>query len=187
MWSEEDVLIASIATAISEHFAWNIRIVSEAVTKTKSTTWGALTASVAGTSSAEESPVIRSSEIDWHLDLINRQFLFLRVPRPFGNILPDVQDGQTDLILGMVRSRDRFQLLPWLISNPVGRAKLLKWHPRSDVKTLSKIYAVAAAAHRDALSINSINISMHVKAAWRRLHGLDASFIHEALTLKEPT
>ena len=29
MWREEDVLIASIGAAISEHFAWNIRIVAE--------------------------------------------------------------------------------------------------------------------------------------------------------------
>ncbi len=186
MWSEEDVLIASIGTAISEHFAWNIRIVSEAMAKTNSATWGALTASIAGTSSPEDSAVIRSSEIDWHLDLINRQFLFLRVPQPFNLILPDVAVGQTDLIMGLVKSKDTFQMMPWLLGSPEGPAKLRKIVPPENLKQWTAVYMLAMAAHRDALSTTSINISMHVKAAWRRLHGLDARFIHEALTLKEP-
>lgn len=185
MWSEEDVLIASIGTAISEHFAWNIRIVSEAMAKTNPATWVALTTLITCTSSPEDSSVIRSSEDDWHLDLINRQFLFLRVPQLCTAILPDVADQQTDLIIGLAISKDKFQRLPWLLGSPPGRAKLRKIVSPAIVKHSTGIYMLAMAAHGDALSTTSINISMHVKAAWRRLHGLDARFIHEALTIKE--
>ena len=186
MWSEEDVLISSIGTAISEHFAWNIRIVSEAIAKTNSATWGALTASIAGTSSPEDSSMIRSSEDDWHLDLINRQFLFLRVPQLYTAILPDVADQQTNLIIGLATSKDTFQMLPWLLGSPPGRAKLRKSVSPERMKQWTGIYMLAMAAHRDALSTASINISMHVRAAWRRLHKLDARFIHEALTIRSP-
>ena len=82
MWREEDVLIASIGAAISEHFAWNIRIVAEAMAKTRPGTWSALTASISETISPEDGPLVRSSPDDWYLDLIDRKFLFLRVP-PF--------------------------------------------------------------------------------------------------------
>ena len=42
LWREEDVLIAVIGAAISEHFVWNIRIVAEAMAKTRPGKWAAL-------------------------------------------------------------------------------------------------------------------------------------------------
>lgn len=181
LWREEDVLIAAIGAAISEHFAWNIRIVAEAMAKTKPGTWAALTASIAETISPEEGPLIRSSPDDWHLDLIDRKFLFLRVPPLFALLFHDAPPGQTDLILGYATSKDTFQMLPWLLGSPEGRTKLAAITSPAQIKTAERIYKLAMATRVNALSTASINISMQVRACWRRLHGLDAHFLQEAL------
>jgi hypothetical protein len=123
MWREEDVLIASIGAAISEHFAWNIRIVAEAMAKTRPGTWSALTASISETISPEEGPLVRSSPDDWYLDLIDRKFLFLRLPTLFASIFPDAPPGKSDLIIGYATSKDTFQMLPWLAGSPQGHRR----------------------------------------------------------------
>jgi len=184
MWHEDDVLIASIGAAMSEHFAWNIRIVAEAMAKTRAGTWAALVASIAGTISPDSGALIRKDPLDWHLDLIDRKFLFLRVPREFTAILPDAAWEQTDLILGWATSKDTFQLLPWQLSNAPGRHDLEKIVGKEKVTILTKYYKFAMAARANALSTASINISMQVRAAWRRLHGLDARFLQDALPRK---
>ena len=181
MWREEDVLIAAIGAAISEHFAWNIRIVAEAMAKTRPGTWSALTASIAGTISPEEGPLVRSTPDDWYLDLIDRKFLFLRLPPLFATIFPDAPPGKADLIIGYATSKDTFQMLPWLAGSPQGLAKLSKASSPAQATAVERIYKLAIATRANALSTASINISMQVRAAWRRLHGLDAHFLQEAL------
>lgn len=181
MWREEDVLIAAIGAAISEHFAWNIRIVAEAMAKTRPGTWSALTASIAETISPDAGALIRSTEDDWYLDLIDRKFLFLRVPPLFVTIFPDAPPGKSDLIIGYATSKDTFQMLPWLAGSPQGIAKLSKAISPGPITTVERIYKLAIATRANALSTASINISMQVRAAWRRLHGLDAHFLQDAL------
>ena len=184
MWREEDVLIASIGAAISEHFAWNIRIVAEAMAKTRPGTWAALTASIAGTISPEEGPLVRSTPDDWYLDLIDRKFLFLRLPPLFATIFHDAPPGKADLIIGYATSKDTFQMLPWLLGSPEGRSKLAKITSPAQITTAERIYKLAIATRANALSTASINISMQVRAAWRRLHGLDAHFLQDAMPQK---
>lgn len=184
MWREQDVLIASIGAAMSEHFAWNIRIVAEAMAKPRPGIWAALTASIAKTISPDADALIRKDILDWHLDLIDRKFLFLRVPREFTAILPDAAWEQTDLILGWATSKDTFQMLPWQLSNAPGRHNLAKIVGEEKVTVLTQYYKLAIAARANALSTASINISMQVRATWRRLHGLDAHFLQEALPQK---
>lgn len=169
---------------MSEHFAWNIRIVAEAMAKARPGTWSALTASIAGTISAEAGTFIRREKEDWYLDLIDRKFLFLRVPQEYTAILPDAAWGQTDLILGWATSKDTFQLLPWQLSNAPGRYNLEKIVGEEKVSILTQSYQLAMVAHGNALSTASINISMQVRAAWRRLHGLEAHFLQEILPQK---
>ena len=181
LWREEDVLIASIGAAISEHFAWNIRIVAEAMAKTRPGTWAALVASIAGTISPDASALIRSSPDDWHLDLINRKFLFLRVPPIVATLFLDAPPGETYLVLGHATSKDTFQLLPWSLGHPQGRAKLATITSPAQIAQAERIYKFAMATHANALSTAGINISMQVRATWRRLHGLDAHFIQQAL------
>lgn len=184
MWREEDVLIAAIGAAMSEHFAWNIRIVAEAIAKTRPGTWPALVASIAQTMSPEADALIRKDPLDWHLDLIDRKFLFLRVPREFTAILPDAAWEQTDLILGWATSKDTFQMLPWLLGHPEGRTKLAGIIASANVEPAARFYKLAMAARANALSTASINISMQVRATWRRLHGLEAHFLQDALPQK---
>jgi hypothetical protein len=181
MWREEDVLIAAIGAAISEHFAWNIRIVAEAMAKTRPGTWSALTASIAGTISPEEGPLVRSTPDDWYLDLLDRKFLFLRVPPVFATIFHDAPPGKADLIIGYATSKDTFQMLPWLAGSPQGLVKLSKASSPAQAAAAERIYKLAIATRASALSTASINISMQVRAAWRRIHGLDAHFLQDAL------
>ena len=49
---------------------------------------------------------------------------------------------------------------------------------------LSALARVAMATRANALSTASINISMQVRASWRRLHGLEAHFLQDALPQK---
>ncbi len=184
MWHEEDVLIASIGAAMSEHFAWNIRIVAEAMAKTKPGTWAALTASIAGTISPEAGPLIRSSKDDWSLDLVDRKLLFLRVPPLFAMLFHDAPPGETNLLLGQATSKDTFQMLPWLLGHPEGRAKLAAITSPAQMTTAERAYKLAMATRANALSTASINISMQVRAAWRRLHGLDVHFLQDDLPQK---
>ena len=184
MWHEEDVLIASIGAAMSEHFAWNIRIVAEAMAKTKPGTWAALTASIAGTISPEAGPLIRSSKDDWSLDLVDRKLLFLRVPPLFAMLFHDAPPGETNLLLGRATSKDTFQMLPWLLGHPEGRAKLAAITSPAQTTNAERAYKLAMATRANALSTASINISMQVRAAWRRLHGLDVHFLQDALPQK---
>ena len=184
LWREEDVLIASIGAAIGEHFAWNIRIVAEVMAKTRPGTWAALTTSIAGTISSDSGALIRSSSDDWHLDLIDRKFLFLRVPPVVAALFLDAPPRETNLILGYVTSKDTFQMLPWLLGSPEGRAKLAAITSPAQTTTAERAYKLAMATRANALSTASINISMQVRASWRRLHGLDAHFLQEALSQK---
>ena len=184
LWREEDVLIAAIGAAISEHFAWNIRIVAEVMAKTKPGTWAALTASIAGTISPEEGALIRSLPGDWHLDLIDRKYLFLRVPPFVAAFFLDAPPRKTNLILGYAASKDTFKMVPWLLGSPEGRTKLAAITSPAQITTAERIYRLAMATHANALSTASINISMQVRATWRRLHGLEAHFLQDALPQK---
>jgi hypothetical protein len=184
LWREEDVLIASIGAAISEHFAWNIRIVAEAMAKTRPGTWAALVTSIAGTISSDSRALIRSSPDDWHLDLIDRKYLFLRVPPLVALLFHDAPPRETNLILGYATSKDTFQMLPWLLGSPEGRTKLAAITSTAPTTTGERIYKLAVATRANALSTASINISMQVRATWRRLHGLDAHFLQDALPQK---
>ena len=186
-WPEQEVLKASIAAAISEHFAWNIRIVSEAMGKTLGGTWDALVAiSVAGpeTSNAGDKTLVKASDQDWHLELVDRKFLFLRVSATAIAILPDAALGQTDLVLGMVK-KDGFVPIPWAIGSPKGRAAMKSALGPVEFPTMEKLYRVAMAAHDNFLSKATVNVSMQVRMAWHRLHGRKAHFVQELISTGE--
>lgn len=182
MWKEADVLKAAIGAAIGEHFAWNIRIVAECVAKTRPGTWEAMIAVATADmdrNTAGRAKLVTASEHDWFLDLIDRKFLFLRVPEPVTAMLPDARYGQTDLLLGLVTSKDSFQLLPWSLGNKAGRAQVERLVGSDKADTAILAYKIALAAHGNFLSKATINVSMQVRAAWRRLHGFEARFVQE--------
>jgi hypothetical protein len=181
-WTEAEVLKAAIAAALSEHFAWNIRITGEALAKTRPGTWDALI-TIAGADAdqgtSNRASIITASAHDWFLDLIDRKFLFLRVPEAATALLPDVTFGQTDLTIGFATSKDTFQMLPWSLGTKPGRAQVQKLMGDAAMKPILLTYKLAMAAHGNFLSRASINASMQVRAAWRRLHRLEARFIQD--------
>ena len=75
-------------------------------------------------------------------------------------------------------------MLPWLLGSPEGRAKLAAITSPAQTKTAERAYKLAMATRANALSTASINISMQVRASWRRLHGLEAHFLQDALPQK---
>jgi len=72
-------------------------------------------------------------------------------------------------------------MLPWLLGSPEGRAKLATITSPAQITTAERTYKLAIATRANALSTASINISMQIRATWRRLHGLDAHFIQQAM------
>ena len=50
-------------------------------------------------------------------------------------------------------------------------------------RRLLQMYQLAMAAHANFLSKATINLSMQVRATWRRLHGLESHFVQEVLQL----
>jgi hypothetical protein len=182
-WPEAEVLKASIAAAISEHFAWNIRIVSEAMAKTLGGTWDALVAvSIAGqeASKAGAATLIKTSDQDWYLELVDRKFLFLKIPKTVTAILPDAPIGQTNLLLGMVK-KDGFMPIPWAFGTPQGRATMKAALGADGYHTMEKLYRVAMASHNNFLSKATINASMQVRMASHRLQGRKAHFVQELI------
>lgn len=182
-WPEQEILKASIAAAMSEHFAWNIRIVSEAVAKTLGGTWDALvTISVAGLKASEAgtTTLVRASDQDWHLELVDRKFLFLQVPDIATAILPDTTVGQTNLLLGMVK-KDGFMPIPWALGAAKGRAAMKTALGPDGYQSMEKLFRVAMAAHGNFLSKATINASMQIRMASHRLHGRKAHFIQELI------
>src|SRR6266511_5316462 len=106
MWSEMDVLKASIAAALGEHFAWNIRVVAAVMAKVHSAIWEslieiALAGSKDGHLEARERRFVQASEYDWAVQFFDRKFVFLKVPDVMTAILPGAVWGQTDLLLGI--------------------------------------------------------------------------------------
>lgn len=72
-------------------------------------------------------------------------------------------------------------MLPWLSGSPEGRAKLAAITSPAQTTTAERAYKLAMATRANALSTASINISMQIRACWRRLNGLDAHFLQQAL------
>ena len=166
MWSESAILKAAIGGAMSEHFVWNIRLVAEAIAKTSPETWDALILST--TSEMQEGirdRLIKASEHDWLLELVDRKYLFLNVPAKLVAILPDLQNEQTDLPIGFVVSKDHFQSL------------LLIMGTESECSHAT-CYRLSLSSHSNILSKATINIGMCVRAAWCRLHGHQARQVH---------
>jgi len=183
-WPEQEILKASIAAAMSEHFAWNIRVVSEAMGKTLAGTWDALvTIAVARQPSSEARAItfIRASNHDWQLELVDRKFLFLRVSDIALAILPDATLTQRNLVLGMVK-KDGFIPIPWAFGSPKGRAAMKSTFGQVGYQAMEKLYRAAMATHGNFLSKATVNASMQVRMASHRLNGHKAHFVQELIS-----
>jgi hypothetical protein len=183
-WPEQEILKASIAAAMSEHFAWNIRVVSEAMGKTFGGTWDALvTIAVACQPplEAQATTLIRALDKDWQLELVDRKFLFLRVSGTALALLPNATLGRKDLVLGMVR-KDGFMPIPWALGSPKGREDMKSTLGPAGYQAMEKLYRVAMATHGNFLSKATVNASMQIRMASHRLHGRKAHFVQELIS-----
>lgn len=185
MWPEPEVLKAAVAAVMGEHFAWNIRTVAEAMAKTRAGTWDALTvmASARHEADATEKPLIRVTDQDWRLELIDRKFLFLRVPEPMRTMLAGMDHRASALLLGVAHPEEGFQTIPWGLGSPSGRRKLTKALGAETVKTIEPVYKLSLVAADNFLSKTTINVSMQVQRARHRLRGREPRFIQEAVNL----
>ena len=182
-WPEEDVLKASIAAAMGEHFAWNIRIVAEAMGATSGGTWDALVATAFVEQEAPASGakiLVRALDQDWHLELVDRKFLFLKVPEIMTAALPEAALGQTDQLLGMTL-KEGFMPIPWALGSPQGRVRLKKALAPGDYAKIEQLFRVAMAARGNFESKATINASMRVRKASHLLQGRSAHFVQDLI------
>jgi hypothetical protein len=187
MWPEQDVLKAALAAALGEHFAWNIRLVAAAMAKVQPALWNilievALTQTEKGDPKNPKPTLLVASELDWRVELIDRKFLFFQIPELFTDALPGAAAGQTSLLLGMV-AKDTFVGISWELATPRGRKLAKEALGDEGARNAMLMYRLAMASNGNFLSKATINLSLQVRAAWRRLHGLESRFLQETVQL----
>jgi hypothetical protein len=187
MWPEQDVLKAALAAALGEHLAWNIRLVATAMAKVQPALWNtlievALIETEKGDPKSPQPTLLMASELDWYAELIDRKFLFFQIPELFTDVLPGAAAGQTSLLLGMV-AKDTFAGISWELATPRGRKVVRQALGEDGARKAILTYKLAMASHGSFLSKATINLSLQVRAAWRRLHGLKSHFVQETIPL----
>jgi hypothetical protein len=187
MWPEEDVLKAAIAAALGEHFAWNIRLVATVMAKVQPPLWSALIAAAANELQQADARTLRRtfvvmSELDWYAELIDRKFMFLKAPEITTLSLPGWTPGRTELLQGILET-DTFTGISWQLATPRGRKLARETLGEDKAQQLAQLYKVAVVSHGNFLSKATINLSLQVRAAWRRLHGLESRFAQETVRL----
>lgn len=189
-WPKLEVLKAAIAAAMSEHFAWNIRIVAEAMAKIRSETWEVLVAnSNAEPESTEYADInlVVASDQDWHLELVDRKFLFVRATALMSGLLSDGPLGRTAFLIGMVQNFG-FQFIPWNFRSSEGGTTMENVLQPDTYQKMDKLYRVAMTAEGNFLSKSTINGSMQIRMASLRLHGRKGYFVQDLLqSRKEET
>jgi hypothetical protein len=185
MWIEDDVLKAAIAAAVGVHFAWNIRLVASVMAKVQRPIWDMLIAIVVDDLRQAEPNTLRKSfvvatEVDWYAELIDRTCLFLKVPEVVALQLPGWTPHRTELLLGVLAD-DTFTGISWEMVTPRGRKLARETMGEEKAEQLERFYKLALVSHGNLLSKASINLSLQVRAAWRRLHGMESRFVQEAV------
>jgi hypothetical protein len=187
MWPQTEVLKAAIAAALGEHLAWNIRLVAAVMSKVQAPLWNTLIDLTVSEQEANPQNArrafITASPADWYGELIDRRFLFLRVPEIITLTLPEGAWQRTDLLLGMLEN-DTFIGISWELATPRGRRVARQSVGEEKAQQLARLYKLALASHDNFLSKATINLSLQVRAAWRRLHGLKSHFVQEAVQLR---
>jgi hypothetical protein len=186
MWPELEVLKAAAAAAIGEHFAWNIRMVAETMAKTRPAFWDAM-ALLAISDLKEAKPrktLVMAEDHDWLLELIDRRFLFAKVPEVLKLESPD-QPRIGNTLLGVARAEGGFQPIPWEFGTIPGRRALKKAAGEDAFRSAEEFYRLSLVAYDNFLSKATVNVSMQMRMAWHRLRGDQAHFLQEALHLKK--
>lgn len=182
MWTEGEVLKAAIGAALGEHFAWNIRLVAAALAKHSSFGFWDQIAVLSLAAADRQETLVREDRImvaednDYYTELFDRKFLFLRTPE----MLPRLPGfSARNILLGMV-DKDQFRNLSAAILSPEGQARAIEEFGEVKAKNIIKYHKTVMAAHNNFVSKTSVNISMQVRAALRRLHGMETKFLKDA-------
>jgi hypothetical protein len=187
-WPEDEVLKAAIAAALGEHFAWNIRLVATAMAKVQRPLWNTLIVVAADELRRAEPSTLRkrfvvASGLDWYAELVDRKFLFLKAPTYATDMLPGWTSKRTDLLLGVLEG-DTFTGISWELATLRGRKVARETLGDEKARQLELLYKLALVSRGNFLSKASINLSLQVRAAWRRLHGMESRFVQETVRLR---
>ena len=187
MWPELEVLKAAAAAAIGEHFAWNIRMVAEAMAKTRPELWESMALiAVEGLEKPKDKKIlVKTRQMDWVLELVDRRFLFVRIPEPVRTAAAGIGSTRPELLLGVMREDGAFLSLPLLLGSRWGRRGLRKGLGMEAFRELDEFHKLSFAAYDNFVSMATVNVSMPVRRAWYRLHGHQAHFVQEAIHLKQ--
>jgi hypothetical protein len=192
MWTEDDVSKAAIAAALGAHFAWNIRLVATVMAKVQRLHWDMLIAIAVDDLRQAEPKTLRESfvvatEVDWHAELIDRTCLFLKVPEVVALQLPGWTPNRAELLLGVLAG-DTFTGTSWEMATPRGRKLAREAMGEEKARQLERVYKLALVSHGNFRSKATINLSLQVRAAWRRLHGFESRFVQETVpSRRKPT
>ena len=188
MWTEDDILKAAMAAALGAHFAWNIRLVAGVMAKVQRPLWDILIAIAVDDLRHAEPKELRKSfvvatEVDSYAELIDRRCLFLKVPEGVAVQLPGWLSNRSDLLLGVLTD-DTFAGISWQMATARGRKLARETLGEEKAGQLERFYKLALVSHGNFLSKATINLSLQVRAAWRRLHGFESRFVQETVQLR---
>jgi hypothetical protein len=111
------------------------------------------------------------------------QVPFSQSPDAVTSELPGWTSKQTDLLLGVLAD-DAFTGCSWKMETPRGRRMARETLGEEKARQLEQFYKLALASHGNFLSKATINLSLQVRAAWRRLHGFESRFVQETVQLR---
>lgn len=188
MWAHQEALKAAVAGALCEHFAWNIRLTASVMGLIEPDVWTVL---LLASDACEEDTgppkgnMIGATKEDWFAELVDRKFLFLRVPEVMKlqfTLGAEYREGE--LLLGVV-GKDSFTLIPWGLDSPAAAAALRKKSRPEIAERAIRFHHLALVARQNFLSKATINLSMQARAASERLKGRNVRFVQDLVQTKK--
>ncbi len=178
IWREADILKAAMAASVCDQFSLNIRVVGalmapglyggweSALVHGLTSTDGSLLAGLDDSAKALMQPIDR----DHSLELFDRCVLAIRLGGA-SHATPLHQPAGLELI-GYLAKDGRFTRLPET-SDPLIEPKVTSEH--------EGLYQAVKAIVSNPEGVSRLNLGMSVRAAWRRLHGLEVKMAKDAL------
>jgi len=188
MWAFHEVMKAAVAGAMSEHFAWNIRLTASVMSRTPALMWTVFQHASEANESDSGAPkgnFVGAKPDDWFVELVDRKFLFLRVPEPMKAFLSKgskYNDGE--LFLGLVGKED-FTMIPWGLEVPATVAAMREGVNPKSLQTAIRFHHVSLIARQNFLSKASVNLSIQARAAAEKLKGRKVRFIQDLVQPKK--
>jgi hypothetical protein len=180
-WNETDILKAAIGAVLGGQLAWNIRLVAQALAAHRAIWDIAVPLSLGAAERSEilapDSRLMLAERLDWMAELTDRTFLFLLQPP---ELMAATGIGTPTILIGRVArdgaAGDRFVPLSSAVLTAQGLAMAADTLGPDAARRAEHHARIALATRANCLGKTTVNISMAVRAAWRRLHGFEARF-----------